>query len=155
MLYEVITSRSVFFFFSLMNSVKIYISIDLKYYLSADDFKYFSYQDCFISSKFNKYDHIILAVDLQIVTFGWLVYLMFVFRLQTLAVFLRSNCGVGNRITSYNVCYTKLLRKDDWYHVWCKYRNRDYDRIRDCFIAPVIYDKNGLMHDYLRGLEGH
>jgi beta-xylosidase len=39
--------------------------------------------------------------------------------------------------------------KGDWYHVWCKYRNRDYDRIRDCFIAPVIYDKDDLMHDDL------
>jgi hypothetical protein len=40
-----------------------------------------------------------------------------------------------------------------WYHVWCKYRDRDYDRIRDCFIAPVIYEDNGLMRDDLRGLE--
>ncbi len=37
--------------------------------------------------------------------------------------------------------------KGKWYHVWCKYRDRSYDRIRDCFIAPVNYDKDGLMHD--------
>jgi arabinoxylan arabinofuranohydrolase len=43
--------------------------------------------------------------------------------------------------------------KGNWYHVWCKYKNRDNDRIRDCFIAPVIYDKDGLMHDDLRLLE--
>ena len=28
--------------------------------------------------------------------------------------------------------------KGDWYHVWCKYRDRSHDRIRDCFIAPVV-----------------
>ena len=44
--------------------------------------------------------------------------------------------------------------KNDWYHVWCKYRDRDYDRIRDCFIAPVIYGKDGSMRDDLSVLEG-
>lgn len=39
--------------------------------------------------------------------------------------------------------------KDEWYHVWCKYRDRSIDRTRDCFIAPVIYDENGLMRDDL------
>ncbi|MBN1998023.1 family 43 glycosylhydrolase [candidate division KSB1 bacterium] len=39
--------------------------------------------------------------------------------------------------------------KGHWYHVWCKYRNRKRDRIRDCFIAPVIYDPDGSMHDDL------
>ena len=39
--------------------------------------------------------------------------------------------------------------KGNWYHVWCKYRDRNYDRIRDCFIAPVTYDKDGMMYDNL------
>jgi len=33
--------------------------------------------------------------------------------------------------------------KDDWYHVWCKYIDRKKDRVRDCFVAPVIYGPNG------------
>lgn len=37
--------------------------------------------------------------------------------------------------------------KDQWYHVWCKYRNRQRDAVRDCFIAPVSYDKDGRMWD--------
>ena len=45
-----------------------------------------------------------------------------------------------------------FIWKNNWYHVWCKYRKRDYDRIRDCFIAPVIYDNSGLMYDDLSGL---
>ena len=36
--------------------------------------------------------------------------------------------------------------KGDWYHVWCRYRDRRRDRIRDCFIAPVRYDEDGGMH---------
>jgi arabinoxylan arabinofuranohydrolase len=43
--------------------------------------------------------------------------------------------------------------KEDWYHVWCKYRDRSYDRIRDCYIAPVIYEPNGSMRDNLAVLE--
>lgn len=39
--------------------------------------------------------------------------------------------------------------KGDWYHVWCKYRDRSIDRIRDCFIAPVLYTSDGLMNDDL------
>lgn len=35
--------------------------------------------------------------------------------------------------------------KGNWYHVWCKYRNRDFDRIRDSFLAPVVYDQDGRM----------
>lgn len=42
--------------------------------------------------------------------------------------------------------------KGKWYHVWCKYRDRKYDRIRDCFTAPVIYDADGSMHDDLDNL---
>jgi hypothetical protein len=36
-----------------------------------------------------------------------------------------------------------------WHHVWCRYRNRDHDRIRDCFIAPVRYEVDGSMQDEL------
>lgn len=43
--------------------------------------------------------------------------------------------------------------KKQWYHVWCKYRDRSKDRMRDCFIAQVFYDKNGLMHDDLSQLD--
>lgn len=43
--------------------------------------------------------------------------------------------------------------KGQTYHVWCRYRDRDYDRIRDCFVAPVHYDEAGVMRDDLSGLE--
>ncbi len=43
--------------------------------------------------------------------------------------------------------------KKQWYHVWCKYKDRSKDRIRDCFIAPVQYDKNGLMQDDLSQID--
>lgn len=45
--------------------------------------------------------------------------------------------------------------KGDWYHVWCKYRDRKIDRIRDCFIAPVIYGSDGSMCDDLSSLRPH
>jgi arabinoxylan arabinofuranohydrolase len=44
--------------------------------------------------------------------------------------------------------------KGDAYHVWCRYRDRSHDRIRDCFIAPVVYGEDGSMRDDLRGLGG-
>ena len=34
-----------------------------------------------------------------------------------------------------------------WYHVWCKYRDRSKDRVRDCFIAPVTFEPDGKMWD--------
>jgi len=43
--------------------------------------------------------------------------------------------------------------KGGWYHVWCKYRNREHDRIRDCFIAPTVYGPDGSMRDNLELLE--
>ena len=43
--------------------------------------------------------------------------------------------------------------KGNWYHIWCRYRDRSYDKIRDCFIAPVSYDEKGLMHDDLSQLD--
>lgn len=39
--------------------------------------------------------------------------------------------------------------KNNWYHVWCKYRDRSKDRIRDCFIAPLVYGADGSMTDDL------
>lgn len=42
--------------------------------------------------------------------------------------------------------------RDAWYHVWCRYRDRDHDRIRDCFIAPVGFSDDGVMRDDLSGL---
>ncbi|MGB5943849.1 MAG: family 43 glycosylhydrolase [Leeuwenhoekiella sp.] len=42
--------------------------------------------------------------------------------------------------------------KGDWYHVWCKYKDREKDRIRDSYIAPVIYDQDGMMRDDLSQL---
>ncbi len=42
--------------------------------------------------------------------------------------------------------------KGGWYHVWCRYRDRTRDRIRDCFIAPVIYGSDGSMRDDLSQL---
>ena len=43
--------------------------------------------------------------------------------------------------------------KGNWYHVWCRYRNRDHDRIRDSFIAPVHYGPDGSMRDELGFME--
>ncbi|QCX00981.1 hypothetical protein FGM00_12980 [Aggregatimonas sangjinii] len=43
--------------------------------------------------------------------------------------------------------------KDNWYHVWCHYKDREKDRIRDSYIAPVIYGPNGEMRDDLSQLE--
>ena len=40
--------------------------------------------------------------------------------------------------------------KGDWYHTWCRYRNRSKDKIRDCFIAPTYYEENGIMYDDCR-----
>lgn len=39
--------------------------------------------------------------------------------------------------------------KGNWYHVWCKYRDRYYDKVRDSFIAPMTFDQDGFMHDDL------
>jgi hypothetical protein len=42
--------------------------------------------------------------------------------------------------------------KDRWYHVWCRYRDRTVDRIRDCFIAPAIHAPDGSLRDDLSQL---
>ncbi len=39
--------------------------------------------------------------------------------------------------------------KGNWYHVWCKYRNRKVDKVRDCHIAPLIFEADGTIHDDL------
>lgn len=43
--------------------------------------------------------------------------------------------------------------KNEWYHVWCRYRDRSRDKIRDCFIAPVLYGPDGSMRDDLEVLD--
>lgn len=40
--------------------------------------------------------------------------------------------------------------KGDWYHTWCRYKNRSKDRVRDCFIAPTYFGENGVMVDDTR-----
>jgi arabinoxylan arabinofuranohydrolase len=44
--------------------------------------------------------------------------------------------------------------RGDWYHVWCRYRDRSRDRIRDSFIAPVVYAADGSMRTDLSTLRG-
>lgn len=46
-----------------------------------------------------------------------------------------------------------FLWEGEWYHVWCEYKNRDHDRVRDCFIAPVLFDQHGHMYDHLDHIE--
>jgi hypothetical protein len=55
------------------------------------------------------------------------------------------DCGLGTSFAHGDF----FAWKGQWYHVWCKYRDRSKDRIRDCFIAPVIYDADGAMRDDL------
>lgn len=43
--------------------------------------------------------------------------------------------------------------RGDWYHVWCRYRDRSRDRIRDSFIAPVVYGADGSMRTELSVLD--
>ncbi|TVQ24448.1 MAG: hypothetical protein EA383_10995 [Spirochaetaceae bacterium] len=42
--------------------------------------------------------------------------------------------------------------RGQWYHVWCRYRNRQIDRVRDCLIAPLRYNPDGTMEDDLSHL---
>jgi arabinoxylan arabinofuranohydrolase len=44
--------------------------------------------------------------------------------------------------------------RGDWYHVWCHYRDRRRDRIRDSYIAPVTFDAEGGMRDDLGDRDG-
>lgn len=43
--------------------------------------------------------------------------------------------------------------RGDWYHVWCRYRDRSRDRVRDSFLAPVVFGDDGSMRDDLSALE--
>lgn len=43
--------------------------------------------------------------------------------------------------------------KGDWYHTWCRYKKRSFDRIRDCFIAPTYFDDSGRMYDDYRHID--
>jgi arabinoxylan arabinofuranohydrolase len=42
--------------------------------------------------------------------------------------------------------------RGQWFHVWCRYRDRRIDRVRDCLIAPAHHDENGVLRDDLRHL---
>ncbi|MGC9451772.1 MAG: family 43 glycosylhydrolase [Oceanipulchritudo sp.] len=64
----------------------------------------------------------------------------------------RGLVGSGWQLDSHYAHGDFFVWKGNWYHVWCRYRNRRVDRIRDCFIAPVSYDSDGGMHDDLSGL---
>jgi hypothetical protein len=46
-----------------------------------------------------------------------------------------------------------FIWKGSWYQVWCRYRDRSVDRIRDCFIAPVHFDEMGFMHNDLSQID--
>lgn len=57
--------------------------------------------------------------------------------------------GAGFGLDTYFAHGDFFVWKGEWFHVWCKYINRNIDRMRDCFLAPVNYDENGLMLDDL------
>lgn len=46
-----------------------------------------------------------------------------------------------------------FIWKGNWYHTWCRYRNRSKDRIRDCFMAPTYYRDDGTMFDDYRHID--
>lgn len=60
--------------------------------------------------------------------------------------------GEGWQLNSIYAHGDFFVWKNDWYHVWCRYRDRRIDRIRDCLIAPVHYDDEGGMRDDVSGL---
>ncbi len=64
----------------------------------------------------------------------------------------RGLVGEGWQLESVYAHGDFFIFKGQWYHVWCKYRNRAVDRIRDCYIAPVHYTPEGLMYDDLEHL---
>lgn len=64
----------------------------------------------------------------------------------------RGLVGKGWQLDSYCAHGDFFVWKGNWYHVWCRYRDRRVDRIRDCLIAPVHYDADGRMHDDLSGI---
>ena len=64
----------------------------------------------------------------------------------------RGLVGTGWQLESPYAHGDFFVWKGNWYHVWCRYRDRRVDRIRDCFIAPVRYLPDDRMEDDLSGL---
>ncbi|HKK47823.1 MAG TPA: family 43 glycosylhydrolase [Alkalispirochaeta sp.] len=64
----------------------------------------------------------------------------------------RGTVGTGWQLESPYAHGDFFVYQNLWYHVWCRYRDRRVDRIRDCFIAPVTYDAEGNMWDILDDL---
>lgn len=61
--------------------------------------------------------------------------------------------GAGHQLDTIYAHGDFFEWNSEWYHVWCQYRDRSRDRIRDCFIAPVTYGPDGSMRDELDVLE--
>jgi len=64
----------------------------------------------------------------------------------------RGTVGSGWQLESPYAHGDFFVWNQSWYHVWCRYRDRTVDRIRDCFIAPVSYGRDGSMQDDLSHL---
>jgi hypothetical protein len=64
----------------------------------------------------------------------------------------RGTVGSGWQLESPYAHGDFFVWNGSWFHVWCRYRDRRIDRIRDCFIAPVHYQPDGSMHDDLTQL---
>lgn len=64
----------------------------------------------------------------------------------------RGVVGTGWQLDSAYAHGDFFIWRDQWYHVWCRYRDRTVDRVRDCFIAPVVYGDDGRMWDDLSDL---
>lgn len=65
----------------------------------------------------------------------------------------RGLVGTGHDLETYYAHGDFFTWRGDTYHVWCRYRDRSVDRIRDCFLAPVRYDADGSLHDDLGHLD--
>lgn len=65
----------------------------------------------------------------------------------------QGNVGKGFGLETAYAHGDFFIWKGDWYHTWCRYQKRIRDRIRDCFIAPTYYEKNGVMYDDLRHID--
>jgi arabinoxylan arabinofuranohydrolase len=64
----------------------------------------------------------------------------------------RGLVGSGWQLESIYAHGDFFVWKDRWYHVWCRYRDRRIDRIRDCLIAPLRYLPDGRMETDLSAL---
>lgn len=71
----------------------------------------------------------------------------------------RGLVGTGWQLDSHYAHGDFFQWNDRWYHVWCRYRDRRIDRVRDCLIAPTHYTDGGEMIDDVSVLpdtpEGH